>query len=178
MEFNKEEFDSLTQKLEQYAAQLSTLQTKLELQPEIESMKNEVACLRQKLDVVTAERDELAEKYEAEHQRCEELDNQVTTAMVENAWLKNYIILSAEKIREFMMKLKSIDRWAFLRSFVTWVIPEELRNEELELVEEVMALPPESPKGVVMNQPTFQGPMYDITGNDSVNIGGDGHAKE
>ena len=38
MELNPDEFDSLTKKLEQYAAQLSTLQTKLELEPEIGSL--------------------------------------------------------------------------------------------------------------------------------------------
>ena len=43
MELNQGEFDTLTKKLEQYAAQLSTLQTKLELQPEIGSLK-EMYC--------------------------------------------------------------------------------------------------------------------------------------
>ena len=43
MELNQGEFDTLTKKLEQYAAQLSTLQTKLELEPEIGSLK-EMYC--------------------------------------------------------------------------------------------------------------------------------------
>ena len=56
MELNQDEFDSLTKKLEQYAAQLSTLQTKLELEPEIGSLKDQLASVQHSLDVVTAER--------------------------------------------------------------------------------------------------------------------------
>ena len=43
MELNQGEFDTLTKKPEQYAAKLSTLQTKLELEPEIGSLK-EMYC--------------------------------------------------------------------------------------------------------------------------------------
>lgn len=140
MEFNKEEFDSLTQKLEQYAAQLSTLQTKLELQPEIESMKNELACLRQKLDVVTAERDELAEKYEAEHQRCEELDNQMTTAMVENAWLKNCIILSLANIRAFMRKVRRLEIKSLFLTFLHKTILPEMGARSIQAIDDTIEL--------------------------------------
>ena len=59
MELNQGEFDTLTKKLEQYAAQLSTLQTKLELQPEIVSLRDQLASVQHKLDEVTAERSEV-----------------------------------------------------------------------------------------------------------------------
>ena len=62
MEFNQGEFDSVTQRLEQYASQVSVLQTKLEMQPEIESLKKELNIIQAELDKVKAERDELAVK--------------------------------------------------------------------------------------------------------------------
>ena len=55
MELNQGEFDTLTKKLEQYAAQLSTLQTKLELQPEIVSLRDQLASVQHKLDEVRSE---------------------------------------------------------------------------------------------------------------------------
>ena len=66
-------------------------------------------------------------------------------------------MLSVERIKSFMRRLKDIDRWAFLRTFVFWSLPAELEEQEKALAEEVMALPDEQPvmsvdaKQVVMN---------------------------
>jgi hypothetical protein len=68
-----------------------------------------------------------------------------------------------------MMRLKNIDRWSFLRSFIEWSLPDENRNEEKKLIEEVMVLPNEDPR-IIMNQPQFDGPMYDVHDNDDVDI--------
>ena len=91
-------------------------------------------------------------------------------AELENSVLRKYILLSKEKIAEFVKTLRNINNWAFLRAFVIWALPEEYRELEMPCVDEVMGLPQDNTTGIVMNQPTFQGPMYDVHGNSDVDI--------
>ena len=93
-------------------------------------------------------------------------------AEFENSVLRKYILLSKEKIAEFVKTLRNINHWTFLRAFVLWALPEEYRELEMPEIDEVMGLPKDSIEGIVMNQPTFQGPMYDVHGNSDVDING------
>ena len=86
-------------------------------------------------------------------------------------FLTNYIMLSAEKIKIFVSRLNSVDRWSFLRTFMQWTLPEELLAKELPLIDQVMPMPNRQTQGgVVMNGPTFNGPMYDVHGNEEVKL--------
>ena len=140
MELNQDEFDTLTKKLEQYAAQLSTLQTKLELQPEIVSLRDQLASVQHKLDEVTAERDEFERKYEEEHERYEALENEMTTAMVENAWLKNCIILSLTSIRDFMRKVKRLEVKSLFFTFLHKTILPEMGPRSIQAIDDTIDL--------------------------------------
>jgi len=73
------------------------------------------------------------------------LDHAATT--IENMLLKNYIMLSVEKIRKFVSNLNNIDRFSFLKTFMEWVLPHERYTEQLKLVNEVMVLPCEQKGG-------------------------------
>ena len=55
--------------------------------------------------------------------------------------LTNYILLSADKIKKFVEGLNSVERWAFLRTFMQWSLPEELQARELPLIDKVMPMP-------------------------------------
>ena len=140
MELNQGEFDTLTKKLEQYAAQLSTLQTKLELQPEIVSLRDQLASVQLKLDEVTAERDEYKRKYEDEHERYEALENDMTTAMVENAWLKNCIILSLTSIRAFMRRVKRLEVKSLFFTFLHKTILPEMGPRSIQAIDDTIDL--------------------------------------
>jgi hypothetical protein len=61
----------------------------------------------------------------------------------ENALLRNYIILSVEKIQQLMPRLQNVDRCAFLKSFLEWTLPKEHFVEQMKLVNEVITLPDE-----------------------------------
>lgn len=140
MEFNQGEFDSVTQRLEQYASQVSILQTKLELQPEIESLKKELDLRQSELDKVKAERDELAEKYAAEQRRRMELEGQITTAAVENAWLKNCILLSLTNIKTFMRMVKRIELKSVLITFLHKTILPDMGPRGIQAIDETIEL--------------------------------------
>ena len=180
MEFNQSEFEALMQRLEDYASQVSKLKTQLEMQPEIESLKKEMDMkqaelnLKQaELDKMTAERDDLAGKYEVQTQHGKELEEKATEASVENIFLKKFLILSAERIKEFMKTLKTMREWSFVRTFVEWSLPEKYRQEQKQLMDEIMGLPINDdnnlPK-VLMDHPTFEGPMFDVHHNDDVKL--------
>lgn len=64
-----------------------------------------------------------------------------TAAKLENMMLRNYITLSVEKIKAFVSRLKGIERFAFLKTFLEYVLPQEHYQEQLLLVNEVMTLP-------------------------------------
>ena len=64
-----------------------------------------------------------------------------TAAKLENMMLRNYITLSVEKIRAFVGRLKGIERFAFLKTFLEYVLPQEHYQEQLLLVNDVMTMP-------------------------------------
>lgn len=88
-----------------------------------------------------------------------------------NTFLREYIILSAEKIKTFNLSMRGMKEWAFLRSFISWVLPEKHRLKQLEHLDEVMKLPkPDEQKMPTIGEAHFDGPMYDVHGNDKVNF--------
>ena len=89
---------------------------------------------------------------------------------IENSFLRNFLILSGERIKEFMKRVTGLDAWALLRTFVLWSLPEKARREQMKLIDEVMALPTEQKAAMVMENPTFQGPMFDVHDNNEVKL--------
>ncbi len=80
---------------------------------------------------------------------------------LKNMLLKNYITLSVEKIKSFVSHLSGLDRFAFLKTFLEFVLPAEHYQEQLLLVNEVMVIPeePKQPKGDIHNH------IVTMTGN-------------
>ena len=76
-----------------------------------------------------------------------------TAERLKNMLLKNYITLSVEKIKSFVSHLSGLDRFAFLKTFLEFVLPPEHYQEQLLLVNEVMVIPeePKQPKGDTHN---------------------------
>lgn len=98
--------------------------------------------------LVSFQAEQLAEKERENAWLREEVERQkeaAATSKMQAMYLKSYIMLSVERIKSFMRRLKDIDRWAFLRTFVFWSLPAELEEQEKALAEEVMALPDEQP---------------------------------
>lgn len=90
----------------------------------------------------------LAEKTnENEQLKCcvKQLEMVNATERLKNMYLRHYITLSVEKIKTFVSHLKGVDRYAFLKTFLEYVLPAEHYQEQLLLVNEVMNIP-EEPK--------------------------------
>lgn len=100
----------------------------------LQAMK--VADLERKLADKTAEIDRLRNE-------VERLSMANAAARLECMILKNYITLSVEKIKKFVLHLQGIERFAFLKAFLEYVLPKEHYQEQLLLVNEVMTMPVE-----------------------------------
>ena len=89
---------------------------------------------------------------------------------LKNMLLKNYITLSVEKIKSFVSHLKGLDRFAFLKTFLEYVLPTENYQEQLLLVNEVMVIPeePKQPIGDTHNHyVTMTGSSVNYTENNN-----------
>ena len=93
-----------------------------------------IAELERQLAVKTSENTRLTETVKV-------LEAANMAAKLENMMLRNYITLSVEKIKAFVSHLKGIERFAFLKTFLEYVLPQEHYQEQLLLVNEVMNLP-------------------------------------
>ena len=78
--------------------------------------------------------------------RCERAEMLSTATSLQNMYLKNYIMLSVEKIATFVKTLSSVEQYSFLRTFVTCSLPKELQAAETEMIDEIMPLPVAAPK--------------------------------
>ena len=74
-------------------------------------------------------------------ERCERAELLHAATNLQNMYLTNYILLSAEKIKTFVSTLDGVAQWSFLRTFMQWSVPKEIEARELELINEVMPLP-------------------------------------
>ena len=92
---------------------------------------------------------------EALKNRVECLEMTNTAERLTNLLLKNYITLSVGKIKTFLTHLKGIERFAFLKAFLEYVLPSEHYQEQLLLVNEVMIIP-EEPKQAVETHNHFE----------------------
>jgi hypothetical protein len=105
-----------------------------------------IADLERQLAQKTIENEQLKSK-------VKQLEMANVAERLRNMLLKNYITLSVEKIKSFVSHLSGLDRFAFLKTFLEYVLPAENYQEQLLLVNEVMVIPeePKQPKGDTHN---------------------------
>ena len=133
---------------------------------EYNALAAEKGEMKVKLAALQSENDALRDELERTKAELNVARSHNESKDIENLYLKSMLHLSVERIKVFMDRLTNIDRWSFLRSFVCYTLPDQHHNEQMEVVEQVMALPqPDAPHMTVDT-------MYKIMGNDNVNIGG------
>ena len=117
---------------------------------------------------------QLAEKKNENEQLksyVKQLEMANATERLKNMLLRNYITLSVEKIKSFVSRLSGLDRFAFLKTFLEYVLPAEHYQEQLLLVNEVMVIPeePKQPKGDTHNHyVTMTGGSASYTENNNI----------
>jgi chromosome segregation ATPase len=140
MDIDVAELQTITDKLENYAAQVSELNTRMELEIIISGLKNDLNRTRTELEEAKAECEELKVKYQDEMNRREELVQKITVAAVENAWLRNCILLSLSSIRKFMLSIKRIELKSLFFTFLHKTILPDMGTRGLQAIDDTIDL--------------------------------------
>lgn len=130
---------------------LSGMLTDAKLQPMMDRIKQ-----------LEQENDSLKKKIDAMEMAYESI-------RFENLWMKQYILLSVEKVQEFFSHIRNIELLSAVKSFVMGVLPETATAEQIAYANKTMSLPThEEPRTITMHNPHFEGPMYDVHDNEEV----------
>jgi len=150
MDFNNEEFGNVSDRLERYASQVGALQAKLECQEKMSEQVRKLDVMGVELDRckkdLTATQMALAEsergRLEAEAERdewrkkYEEAEAMMNSAAVENAFLKNCILLSVASIKDFFHFMKRIEMKALTYTFLMKTLSPLMGAKGIEVVNE------------------------------------------
>ena len=135
------------------------------------AMQVRIAELERELREQQAENARQSVEMERIKEELVEVQNISTAKDMENLYLRNLLILSGERIKSFMQHLTNIDKWALLRTFVDYCLHDQHRAEQQQLMNELMAPPDENTvPQILMQNPTFKGPMYDVHDNEDVKL--------
>ena len=154
MDFNNEEFGNVSDRLERYASQVGALQARLECQEKMSEQERKLQVLGLELDrnkqELTATQMALAEsergRLEAEAERdewrkkYEEAEAFMNSAAVENAFLKNCILLSVANIKDFFHIMKRIEMKALTYTFLMKTLSPLMGTKGIEVVNEATEL--------------------------------------
>ena len=154
MEFNDEEFSKLTGKLEQYASMVSKLQARLEMKEKENAMQEEMRAVRQQLKEVQHQLEVTNQKLAEAEARCRDVEQErdgwkeqcnrmekvVNTAAVENAFLKNCILISLSSIKQFSHLIKRVELRALIHTFLMKTLSPLMGARGIEAVNEAVEM--------------------------------------
>lgn len=158
MDISLEDFNALSAerssrdvKIARLEMQLASEQTNHErelnnLMTEVEFLRNEAAELRKKLDLMTADFENL--RYE-------------------NLWMKQFILISVDRVRHFFQHIRNIEVLSAIKSFVLEVLPENATPEQIAFATKTMELPMQDDKPIMLR---VEGDYNDIHDNNDVNM--------
>ena len=150
MDFNNEEFGNVSDRLERYATQVGALQARLECQEKMSEQERKLAMMEMELnrckDNINAMQVALAEsergRLEAEAERdewrkkYEDADAYINSTAVENAFLKNCILLSVSSIKDFFHIMKRIEMKALAYTFLMKTLSPLMGTKGIDVVNE------------------------------------------
>ena len=124
MELNTQEFEVL-------ATMMSDRQIKT-LEQEIESQGQEIASLRRENEQMREQMGQMQRDYE--------------NLRFENHWMKQYILLSVERVKSFFSHMRNIELLSAVKTFVLNVLPENASSEQIAYASKMMEVPMEEPQ--------------------------------
>ena len=132
MEISVEDFNALA--AEQSQREVRIAQLEMELAQARREHNHEVAALK-------VERDGLREEKCGLERRLELLQTDFENMRYENHWIKTYILLSVERVRDFFKHIHDLRTLATLKTFILGVLPADASPEQVAFASEVMSLP-------------------------------------
>ena len=124
MELNTQEFEVLATMIND--RRIETLEREIESQGQlIETLKRENAKLHEHMDLMQREYENLR---------------------FENHWMKQYILLSVERVKSFFSHMRNIELLSAVKTFVLSVLPENASSEQIAYASKMMEVPMDEPE--------------------------------
>ena len=144
MNISMEDFNALSSDLSRRDVQIARLEMEIQLQKEKDN--NDISLL-------TRERDALLDENLALKDELSLMRTDFENLRFENHWMKQYILLSVERVRDFFSHISDFTLLAAIRSFVLDMLPPNATPEQRAFTQDVMRLqmPEESPQIVIEN---------------------------
>lgn len=144
MNISMEDFNVLSSDLSKRDVQIAMLE--MEIQQQKEKHDSEISLL-------TRERDALWEENMSLKDELSLMRTDFENLRFENHWMKQYILLSVERVRDFFSHIRDFTLLAAIRSFVLDMLPPNATPEQRAFTQDVMRLqmPEESPQIVIEN---------------------------
>lgn len=129
MNISLEDFNALSAEQSQREVRIAKLEMELQLQTAKHA--EEVAVLRSERDALWGENNELREQ-------VHKLEMDYENVRFENHWMKQYILLSVERVRDFFSHIRDFAVLAAIKSFVLDMLPPNATPEQIAYTRDVM----------------------------------------
>lgn len=139
-----DDFNVLSSDLSRRDVQIAMLE--MEIQLEKEKHNREISLL-------TKERDALWEENLSLRDELSLMKTDFENLRFENHWMKQYILLSVERVRDFFSHIRDFNLLSAIKSFVLDMMPQNASAEQIAYARKVMELqiPEDSPQIVIEN---------------------------
>lgn len=118
------------------------------------------------LALLQKERDGLWAENQRQECRIAQLETDFENMRFENHWMKQYILLSVERVRLFFTHISNIEVLSAIKSFVMQVLPKNATPEQIAYASQMMELPMVDSQPKVVN---VAGNYTDVHDNGQVN---------
>ena len=156
MEISLQDFNALSAEQSQREVRIAKLE--MELQTIQDKHAQEIAALHKERDELWSENNRLREQVVM-------LETDFENVRFENHWMRQYILLSVDRVRIFFSRMRNIEVLSAVKSFVLNVLPENASAEQIAYANRVMQLPMKEEPPRVVN---VAGNYNDIHDNGSV----------
>ena len=135
MEISLEDFNALS--AEQSRRDVRIAQMGMELELEKQRHAQEMAAVAGERDALWAENNTLKG-------RIADMERSYENMRYENLWMKQYILLSVDKVQHFFSHIRNIEILSAVKTFVLGVLPESATAEQMAYASKAMELPMEA----------------------------------
>ena len=124
---------------------------------QIARLEMEIQLLKEKhnseISVLTKERDALWEENQELKDELSLVRTDFENLRFENHWMKQYILLSVERVRDFFSHIRDFNLLSAIKSFVLDMLPPNATPEQRAFTQDIMRLqmPEDSPQIVIEN---------------------------
>ena len=154
MEITLEDFNALS--AERSSRDVKIAQLEMELKTERIEHQREIESYRNEMDAFWKENQELRKQMDMMQEEYENL-------RFENHWMKQYILISVDRVRHFFSHIRNIEVLSAIKTFVLEVLPENATPEQIAFATKTMELPKQEklPPSVTHNH------YVTLSGNDA-----------